>query len=143
MLHKFFLVIISALCAVSCTDSADEAQGEPVISRDEWVIEKQSPDAVVSFDDDMIDVDTPEGITLWYKQRLEIPARIDFEVMAVAEGGANDHVSDINAFWMATNSDGSSVLEQPRSGEFSEYDTMRAYYVGIGGNRNSTTRMRR
>ncbi len=30
-----------------------------------------------------------------------------------------------------------------RSGKFEEYDTLLTYYVGIGGNRNTSTRMRR
>jgi hypothetical protein len=70
---------------------------------------------------------------------------IEFEAMAVAAGGPNDHVSDLNAFWMATDPaapDG-SVFAAGRSGAFAEYDGLKTYYVGIGGNRNTTTRFRR
>jgi len=143
MFPKSILILMAALSAGSCSGFSGPEEGKPEGSSDQWVIEKQSPDVVVTFAGEIIDVDTPEGITLWYKEPLEIPLRIDFEVLAVADGGPNDHISDINAFWMATNADGSSVLDRPRSGTFGEYDTMRGYYVGIGGNRNSTTRMRR
>jgi hypothetical protein len=54
-------------------------------------------------------------------------------------------VSDVNAFWMASDpaASGGSVLVGRRSGAFADYDLIRTYYVGIGGNRNTTTRMRR
>ncbi|WP_313958480.1 DUF6250 domain-containing protein [Novosphingobium sp. 9] len=34
-------------------------------------------------------------------------------------------------------------LTRRRSGAFADYDTLKTYYVGIGGNRNTTTRLRR
>ena len=62
----------------------------------------------------------------------------------MAEGGANDHVSDLNVFWMASNRDGAEpVFAKPRSGAFAEDNDLRTYYVGLGGNRNTTTRFRR
>ncbi|RDE07528.1 DUF6250 domain-containing protein [Sphingomonas aracearum] len=106
-----------------------------------WRIEAESPDARVSERGGTIDIDTPKGLTLWWKQPVGSPVTISFEAMAVSAGGANDRVSDLNAFWMATDKDGSPV--HARSGAFADYDDMRAYYVGIGGNRNTTTRFRR
>lgn len=91
----------------------------------------------------MIDIDTPKGLSLWYRVPLRGPVTISFEAMAVSEGGPNDAVSDLNAFWMAANADGSPALSASRSGAFGEYDTLKTYYVGIGGNRNTTTRFRR
>lgn len=143
MLSKSLLVMVIALSTVACSDQVPSKQAFDNMSPAAWTIEQQSADARVVFQDGVIDVDTPEGITLWYNKPLEAPVQIEFEVLAVADGGPNDHVSDINAFWMATNSDGSAVLSQPRTGTFADYDSMRAYYVGIGGNRNTTTRMRR
>jgi len=111
-----------------------------------WHIEADSPSANVQFlPAGVIDIDTPQGLTLWYPQRLNGPVRITFEAMAVSAGGPNDRVSDLNAFWMATDPiapDG-SVFARSRAGKFEDYDTLTTYYVGIGGNRNSTTRMRR
>ncbi len=118
----------------------------PVMPATAWRIEAESPSARVRFlPAGTIDIDTPQGLSLWYRQRLTGPVRIAFEAMAISAGGPNDRVSDLNAFWMATDPaapDG-SVFGRSRSGKFEDYDTLTTYYVGIGGNRNSTTRMRR
>ncbi len=111
----------------------------------DWTIEAQDPAARVAFAGDTIDIDTAKGLTLWYNRRLDASVRITFEAMAVSAGGPNDQVSDLNAFWMATDPaapDG-SVFAAKRSGTFEDYDTLATYYIGIGGNRNTTTRMRR
>ncbi len=108
-----------------------------------WVTEAQDPRSTVAvLPGGVIDIDTPAGLTLWHPQRLDGPVRITFEAMAVAAGGPNDRVSDLNAFWMATDPAGGAVPGR-RSGRFEDYDTLTTYYVGIGGNRNTTTRMRR
>ena len=109
----------------------------------DWVIEAESPDAQVTMRGGTLDIDTPKGITLWWRHPLSAPVTIAFEAMAVSAGGANDKVSDLNAFWMATDRDGGSVLAHRRSGAFADYDDLKTYYVGIGGNRNTTTRFRR
>lgn len=109
----------------------------------DWRVEAESPDARVTFSNGVIDIDTSKGLSLWHRQPVTGPVEIRFEAMAVSEGGTNDQVSDLNAFWMATNADGSPVDTRPRSGAFAEYDDLRTYYVGIGGNRNTTTRFRR
>ena len=63
----------------------------------------------------------------------------------MAAGGPHDAVSDVNAFWMARDSHvrGGSALARRRDGAFASYDDLQTYYVGIGGNRNTTTRFRR
>ena len=92
----------------------------------------------------MLDIDVPAGVTLWFKPQLEGPVDIEFEATAVAEGGPNDQVSDLNVFWMASNRDGSAaVFARTRSGAFADYNDLLTYYVGLGGNRNTTTRFRR
>ena len=92
----------------------------------------------------MLDIDVPAGVTLWFKPHLEGPLSIEFEATAVAEGGPNDQVSDLNVFWMANNVDGQQpVFAHVRSGKFADYNALLTYYVGLGGNRNTTTRLRR
>jgi hypothetical protein len=111
----------------------------------EWKVEAEDPSATVAFTGGTIDIDTPKGLSLWYRAPLSGPVAIEFEAMAVAAGGPNDQVSDLNAFWMATDPaapDG-SVFAKGRSGAFAGYDGLKTYYVGIGGNRNTTTRFRR
>ncbi|MGP7795463.1 DUF6250 domain-containing protein [Sphingomonas sp. CLY1604] len=114
----------------------------PTSLRD-WVVEAESPDTRVTVRAGVIDVDSPKGVTLWSRRPVTAPVTIAFEAMAVQAGGANDRVSDLNAFWMASDADGGSVLAHRRSGAFAAYDDLKTYYVGIGGNRNSTTRFRR
>ena len=108
-----------------------------------WHIEAEQP-GHISAANGILDVDVPAGATLWFKPRLEGAITIEFEATAVAEGGRNDQVSDLNVFWMANNVDGQQpVFAHARSGKFEEYNALLTYYVGLGGNRNTTTRMRR
>lgn len=119
------------------------AQPGDARSLSDWTIEAESPAARVTTRNGTIDIDTPKGLTLWWRKPITGRVTIAFEAMAVVNGGANDKASDLNAFWMATNADGGSVLARSRSGAFAAYDDLRTYYVGIGGNRNTTTRFRR
>lgn len=111
-------------------------------SLDNWVLESEQPARVV-VDGGAVDIDTPAGLTLWFKPRLEGPVEIEFDAIAVSDGGANDQVSDLNVFWMASNRDGSAPFPGQRSGRFADYNDLLTYYVGLGGNRNTTTRFRR
>jgi len=109
-----------------------------------WQVEAEAH-ARIRAENGVLDIVSQEGITLWFRTPLVAPVAIDYEVMAVSEGGPLDRVSDVNAFWMAIDPgtpDG-SVLARTRSGAFADYDLIRTYYVGIGGNRNTTTRMSR
>jgi hypothetical protein len=108
-----------------------------------WHIEAEQPGSIGA-KEGVLDIDVPAGVTLWFKPRLEGPVIIEFEATAVANGGPNDHVSDLNVFWMANNADSSApVFARPRNGEFAQYNDLLTYYVGLGGNRNTTTRFRR
>jgi hypothetical protein len=106
----------------------------------QWRIEAEAP-AKVGAKDGVLDIDSPKGISLWYRSALTGPVRIEFDAFPVSEGGPDDAVSDVNAFWMAH--DVGSADIRPRSGAFADYDDLLTYYVGIGGNRNTSTRFRR
>lgn len=134
LLRVLFAAFALSGCAASAVRPASDA----------WRVETEQP-ARVSFAGGVVDIDTPAGLSLWYARPLEGPVAIEFEAMAVSEGGLNDEVSDLNAFWMATDpavADG-SVFAKRRSGAFAQYDDLQTYYVGVGGNRNTTTRFRR
>ena len=120
------------------------ASQRPVSGPAGWAIEAEHVQARVRWTGGTVDIDTPGGLTLWYREKLIGPVTIAFEAMAVSAGGANDQVSDLNAFWMATDpgAPGGSPIGR-RSGKFEDYDTLLTYYVGIGGNRNTSTRLRR
>jgi len=107
-----------------------------------WVLEAEKP-ATVSARGGVLDIVAPAGFTAWFKPELVGPVAITYEAQAVSEGGPFDRVSDLNAFWMAREADGGSPLARPRSGAFADYDTLKTYYVGQGGNYNSSTRFRR
>jgi hypothetical protein len=108
-----------------------------------WAVESEQP-ARVTASGGVLDIDTPAGLTLWFRAELRGPVLIEYQAAAVAAGGPNDRVSDINCFWMAT--DRHSPTGPPggaRSGAFVEYNNLLSYYVGLGGNGNTTTRFRR
>jgi len=110
----------------------------------QWQVEAEAP-ARVSAQDGSLDIEAPAGLTLWFRPLLKGPVEIRYRAQAVAQGGLHDRVSDLNCFWMAhdpTVPDG-DALARPRSGKFEEYDSLQTYYVGLGGNGNSTTRFRR
>jgi hypothetical protein len=91
-----------------------------------------------------LDIDVPGGCSVWFAKELEGAVLIVFEATVVSAGGANDRVSDLNCFWMATDERSpSDIFATPRGGKFADYDQLRCYYVGLGGNTNSTTRFRR
>ena len=108
---------------------------------DQWIIEEneKKPGAAM-ITDGQLQFDTEGGITLWYRQKLSGNLLIEYDRVVVMEGGSNDRLSDLNQFWMA--SDPSGKMFQ-RKGGFREYDSLQMYYVGMGGNYNTTTRMRR
>lgn len=134
---------IRALLLAAVVVAAPAASARETLSR--WRIEAEPGASVALLPGGVIDIDAADGVTLWYARALTGPVAIDYDVMAVQAGGPHDAVSDVNAFWMAQDPavpDG-SVLARPRDGAFAHYDTLKTYYVGIGGNRNTTTRLRR
>jgi lysophospholipase L1-like esterase len=108
----------------------------------DWVIESERP-AQVTATAGVLDIDTPAGLTLWFRHELEGPILIEYDASAVSEGGPNDRVSDLNSFWMATDPRSRASPAGRRTGAFSDYNTLHTYYVGLGGNANTTTRFRR
>ena len=108
----------------------------------QWALESEKS-AQVTTQGRVLDIDTPAGLTLWFRPELAGPVMIEYEAQAVSAGGPNDRVSDLNAFWMARDASGESPLIHPRSGAFADYDTLKTYYVGQGGNGNTSTRFRR
>lgn len=138
------LALFGAWCA-GCASAPSGLLHHDDFSGDlsQWVIEAEKP-ARVEIREGALDIDTPAGITLWFKPELVGPIRIEFEATAISAGGVNDQVSDLNVFWMARNADGlDPVFARTRSGRFAEYNDLLTYYVGLGGNRNTTSRFRR
>jgi hypothetical protein len=140
------LACSAALVLAGCATQGDGNQLPTGVLRDfrHWIVEEEQPVARAFLRHGVLDIDTRAGITLWLKHELVGPVRIDFDATAVSAGGPNDQVSDLNVFWMARNADGARpVFARERSGKFTDYDDLETYYVGLGGNRNTTSRFRR
>jgi hypothetical protein len=143
-----FLGPAQILLWVSCQDRAfaDIVENEPTADPSQWVVE-QMPGGAVKFADGALEIEDRGGCTVWYKTKLTAPVEIEYDVTVVAKGGLTDRVSDVNCFWMAdearTAADATLMAPRKRSGKFSEYDSLLTYYVGMGGNNNTTTRFRR
>jgi hypothetical protein len=106
-----------------------------------WIVENaEKGSGSCSVVDGRLQLNTTGGITVWYKNKLAGNVLIEYDRTVVIKGGTNDRMSDLNQFWMAT--DPRKKLFS-RKGDFREYDSLQLYYVGMGGNDNSTTRMRR
>lgn len=147
------LLKTTILCAVfplwiSCQHRAlaGQEQTEPTADPSQWVIE-QMPGGSVKVADGALEIEDRAGCTIWFKTRLTAPVEIEYDVTVISKGGPTDRVSDVNCFWMA--SEAGAATDTPRTslrkrtGKFSEYDSLLTYYVGMGGNNNTTTRFRR
>jgi hypothetical protein len=103
------------------------------------------PGGTVTTVGDALVIEDAAGCTVWFREKLTAPVEITYEITAVAAGGPHDRVSDVNCFWMAREPADPAAAAMPtaRSGKFSDYDSLLTYYVGLGGNNNTTTRFRR
>jgi hypothetical protein len=101
------------------------------------------PGGHVHAQDGALVIEDAAGCTVWFREKLTAPVEISYDVTVVAAGGSHDRVSDVNCFWMARDPKSPEALPAGRSGKFSDYDSLLTYYVGCGGNENTTTRFRR
>jgi Domain of unknown function (DUF6250) len=123
--------------------------GKPLYADDfrqdsgQWVSELEKGGSV-SAGGGKLDIDVPAGASIWFKPVLRGPVLIQYNARVISAGGTNDRVSDLNCFWMARDSrNPDDLFAVPRSGKFEDYNRLMTYYVGLGGNGNSTTRFRR
>jgi len=106
-----------------------------------WIIEKDNNENnICSIKNNQLQLDSEGGVTVWYKTELKGNILIEYDRTVVMDNGKNDRLSDLNQFWMATDP---QMKMFTRQGGFREYDSLQMYYVGMGGNYNTTTRMRR
>lgn len=99
------------------------------------------PGNVIENRDGRLLMDVDAGATVWLDKPLSGDVLITYTRRVVMEGGRHDRLSDFNHFWMARDPHRASLFT--RSGKLEEYDDLEMYYVGFGGNTNSTTRFRR
>ncbi|HPF03650.1 MAG TPA: DUF6250 domain-containing protein [Bacteroidales bacterium] len=113
-----------------------------------WVVE-QTPDGLTRINNGCLEIDGG-GTTVWFRELINGPVRIEYEATLISEGGRNDNCRDLNCFWMARHPRAPYDLftgwrsnSINRAGIFGNYDDLRTYYVGMGGHMNTTTRFRR
>jgi hypothetical protein len=151
---RFPNIVLAAatICLAGCAPAASEERtvsgAQDPIHRDSfdadtenWIAEQQ-PGGTVRIGGGTMVIDDAGGCTVWFRKRLHAPVRIVCE-LALSSAA---RVSDMNFFWMATDPrhpDDLFAHGHGRTGKFATYDTLRTYYVGYGGNTNSTTRFRR
>ena len=141
------LVLFLALLSFAVCHAAPEPQ--PVNRTGDlsyWAAE-QMPGGTVTVRAGALDIQDAGGSTIWLREKITAPVEITYEATVVMAGGAHDRLSDLNCFWMAVDprAPGTApfVPSYARTGKFSDYDSLFTYYVGYGGNKNSTTRFRR
>jgi len=106
-----------------------------------WSVE-QMPGGRVFIEGGRLVIDDAGGCTVWWREKLRAPVTIRYR----ATVSSRSRVSDLNCFWMATDPAHSGPLWENaarRTGKFADYDRLATYYVGYGGNENTTTRFRR
>jgi len=114
---------------------------------EDWIAELQSDSgSFVGLNNGALEIDVSKGATIWFKHKLEGDILIEYRATVIDNNGPNDRGSDLNCFWMASDPRQSDDLfNSPRraSGMFHDYDTLKLYYVGMGGHNNTKTRFRR
>lgn len=107
-----------------------------------WRVELEpSPGSGVTVKDQQLILQTGAGVTVWLKKKLQGDILITYKRKVVVNGGPFDRLSDLNQFFMAGEINGGALAV--RSGQLDTYNNMQLYYVGMGGNSNTTTRFRK
>ncbi len=117
---------------------ADEFEGELAGYVAEYA---RKPGNIVANRDGRLLIDVDSGATVWLDKPLSGDLVINYTRRVVVDGGKNDRLSDFNHFWMASDPNNPQLFT--RGGKFEDYDGLTLYYAGIGGNTNTTTRLRR
>jgi hypothetical protein len=104
-----------------------------------WVVEQQAGGTVAAVDGRLV-INDAGGGTVWLRAALAAPVIITY----AARVSSASRVSDLNCFWMASDpARPDDLFARGRDGKFASYNSLRTYYVGYGGNNNTTTRFRR
>ncbi len=140
-MNRFTVLLMSMICLT--------AQAQSGLNKRQfakyWQVESESPDYQVSFRGDTCELLSPKGMTLWRKEQLRQGMTVEYDACVVDEGKPGDRLSDLNCFWMASDPHAKDLWARAtwRNGIFLNCYSLQMYYLGYGGNYNSTTRFRR
>ncbi len=109
-----------------------------------WKVESESPDYKLNFSGDTLEIIAPKGLTLWRKEKMKGDVTIEYDACVMSQN-PDDRLSDLNCFWMASDPAAADIWknEKERKGVFLNCYGLKLYYMGYGGNHNTTTRFRR
>ena len=98
MTHSSFIQILwkCLFLFLPCTVLAQDR-----LSLGHWIAEDQSGIMDFTIREDTLELIVPEGLTLWYKDRLTGDYEISYHICMVMNGGKHDRLSDMNCFWAA------------------------------------------
>ena len=110
-------------------------------AKGEWWTEAEDASSTVITKDGVTTIIAPKGLTLWNKNKMTGNTIIEYDARIVSDPQfRNDkgeiRISDLNCFWMADKCGG-------YGGKFANNYALKMYYMGYGGNWNTTTRFRR
>lgn len=110
-----------------------------------WIIESEDPEYNVSFSNDTCEIIAPKGLTLWRKEKMSGDITIEYDACIVYKDKNKDRLSDLNCFWMASDPKKDDIWKRMkwRNGIFNNCYSLKLYYMGYGGNYNTTTRFRK
>ena len=96
----------------------------------------------ISWKGNEADIIASKGLTLWFDQQMHGNVVIEYEAQIVKDKRFKTkdglpRISDLNCFWMADRMLGR------QGANFVEHYSLQTYYMGYGGNWNTTTRFRR
>ena len=147
MKNRLFWIL--GFCLVPFISSAQTKQLSALNGRQFnkfWCVESESPDYKITFLGDTVEILSPKGLTLWRKEKMIGETTIEYDACVIDEGKKGDRLSDLNCFWMASDPKyPNDILKRKswRNGIFMNCYSLQLYYLGYGGNSNSTTRFRR
>ena len=141
----FRLSILLLMIATASTSNAAESGLNKRQFNKFWRVESESPDYRVTFRGDTCEILSPKGLTLWRKEKMRQDMTVEYDACVVDEGQDGDRLSDMNCFWLASDPKAKDLWARAgwRSGIFVRCYTLQMYYLGYGGNHNTTTRFRR
>jgi hypothetical protein len=142
MLRRVFGLFAAVLAPTLVAATPDLYSDDFTRGLDHWLVQQMHGGHTYTQAGALV-IEDGGGCTAWFREKLVAPVEISYDVTVVDAGGPDDRVSDLNCFWMASDPKSPQVPPLGRTGKFSDYDSLVTYYVGCGGNENTTTRFRR